>query len=110
MNGPTDPRFDAAVAQLQEWIEAAVALDEGHFPRELLAELQDLLADMKTLVDEGVVTEEQAREAFVSLEMAEIAERFPRVRRLLEQAWGPALTEALEEEASGLGADDEEDF
>jgi|DewCreStandDraft_1066081.scaffolds.fasta_scaffold11154_2 hypothetical protein len=110
MNATPDPRFDAAVAQLQEWIEAAVALDEGHFPRELLAELQDLLAEMKALVDDGVVSEEQAREAFVSIEMAEIAERFPRVRRLLERAWGPALTEALEEETSGLGPNDEEDF
>jgi hypothetical protein len=34
--------------------------------------------------------------------------RFPRVRRLLESAWGSSLTDQIEEE-SGFDPDDEDD-
>ena len=35
------------------WTEAALALDEGHFPRELLNELEDLVGELKGLLEEA---------------------------------------------------------
>ncbi|HKP76287.1 MAG TPA: hypothetical protein VJT67_12240 [Longimicrobiaceae bacterium] len=104
-----DERFDQLVSQVHDWVESAVALDEGHFPSELLSDLRDLIEELKDfLADEGVGRRDEVLEVFVSPEMAEIMHRFPRVRRLLESAWGSNLTDMIEEE-SGFDPDDDED-
>ena len=104
-----DERFDQLVAQVHDWVESAVALDEGHFPSELLSDLRDLIEELKEyLEEEGAGRREEVLEVFVSPEMAEIMHRFPRVRRLLESAWGSGLTDQIEEE-SGFDPDDDED-
>lgn len=104
-----DERFDLLVGQVHDWVESAVALDEGHFPSELLSDLRDLIEELKDfLADEGAGRRDEVLEVFVSPEMAEIMHRFPRVRRLLESAWGSSLTDMIEEE-SGFDPDDEED-
>jgi hypothetical protein len=104
-----DEKFDALVSQVHDWVESAVALDEGHFPSELLSDLRDLIEELKEyLEDEGAGRREEVLEVFVSPEMAEIMHRFPRVRRLLESAWGSGLTDQIEEE-SGFDPDDEDD-
>ena len=104
-----DERFDQLVSQVHDWVESAVALDEGHFPSELLSDLRDLIEELKDYLDEeGAGRREEVLEVFVSPEMAEIMHRFPRVRRLLESAWDSGLTEQIEEE-SGFDPDDDED-
>jgi hypothetical protein len=108
----TDSQFDGLVAQVYEWVESAVALDEGHFPNELLSELDDLIGELKAYLEdeESKHDKREVMELFVSPEMAEIVNRFPRVRRMLERAWGSQLTELLEEEASGFtGLDDDDE-
>ena len=35
-------RFDELAVQVHDWTESAVALDEGHFPNEMLNELVNL--------------------------------------------------------------------
>jgi hypothetical protein len=107
-----DQQLDALTAQLHEWTESALALDEGHFPRELLNELEDLISELKTLMDENPneVDRRGVTEQFVNPEMAEVVERFPRVRRVLERALGSEFMEQLQEEGEGFGPldDDEE--
>ena len=104
-----DERFDQLVSQVHDWVESAVALDEGHFPSELLSDLRDLIEELEEyLEEEGAGRREEVLEVFVSPEMAEIMHRFPRVRRLLESAWGSGLTDQIEEE-SGFNPDDEDD-
>jgi hypothetical protein len=104
-----DERFDLLVSQVHDWVESAVALDEGHFPSELLSDLRDLIEELKEyLEDEAPERREEVLEVFVSPEMAEVMHRFPRVRRLLESAWGSGLTEQIEEE-SGFDPDDDDD-
>jgi hypothetical protein len=104
-----DARFDALVSQVHDWTESAVALDEGHFPGELLSDLRDLIEELKEYLEhEGAGRRDEVLEVFVSPEMAEIMHRFPRVRRLLESAWGASLTDQIEEE-SGFDPDDEDD-
>lgn len=115
MKGVTmNERFDALAAQVHEWTESAVALDEGHFPNELLRDLEDLIEELKALVEEEGSSYDRSdvTEIFVSPEMAEIIERFPRVRRMIERAWGSQLTDLIEEEAAGfeaLGEDEDDD-
>lgn len=104
-----DEKFDMLVSQVHDWVESAVALDEGHFPSELLSDLRDLIEELKEyLEDEGAGRRDEVLELFVSPEMAEIMHRFPRVRRLLESAWGSGLTDMIEEE-SGFDPDEDED-
>jgi hypothetical protein len=104
-----DERFDQLVSQVHDWVESAVALDEGHFPSELLSDLRDLIEELKEyLEEEGAGRREEVLEVFVSPEMAEIMHRFPRVRRLLESAWGSGLTDQIEEE-SGFDPDEEDE-
>jgi hypothetical protein len=106
-----DQQLDALAAQLHDWTESALALDEGHFPRELLNELEDVLTELKTFMEESA-TEEDRRgitEQMVNPEMAEVVGRFPRVRRLLERALGSEFMEQLQEEAEGFGPIDEDD-
>src|SRR3954463_9028460 len=103
-----DERFDELVSQVHEWVESAVALDEGHFPTELLSDLRDLIEELKEYLEEEAGRRDEVLELFVSPEMAEIMARFPRVRRLLEAAWGSGLTDMIEEE-SGFDPDEEED-
>ena len=104
-----DERFDQLVSQVHDWVESAVALDEGHFPSELLSDLRDLIEELKEfLADQGPARRQEVLEVFVSPEMAEVMHRFPRVRRLLESAWGSQLTDMIEEE-TGYDPDDEED-
>ena len=105
-----DERFDDLVSQVHDWVESAVALDEGHFPSELLSDLRDLIEELKDyLGDEGPARREEVLELFVSPEMAEVMHRFPRVRRLLESAWGSQLTEMIEEESIGYVSEDDDD-
>lgn len=109
-----DQRFDELVSQVHDWTESAVALDEGHFPSELLSDLEDLIGELKAVLDEegDAVSKREVTELFVTPEMAEVIDRFPRVRRVLERAWGAQLTDLIEEEAGGfspLDNDDEDD-
>ncbi len=110
-NARFEQRFDHLAAQVHEWTESAVALDEGHFPNELLRELEDLIEELKSFLEEENVPYERRdiTELFITPEMGEVIERFPRVRRVLERAWGSQLTELIQEEASGFGGFDEED-
>jgi hypothetical protein len=41
--------------------------------------------------------------------MAEVTDRFPKVRRLLESAWGSQLMELLAEESAGYEHGDDDD-
>ena len=106
-----DARFDALVSQVHDWTESAVALDEGHFPSELLSDLRDLIEELKAFLEEE--SESYKRndviEMFVTPEMAEVTDRFPKVRRLLEGAWGSQLMELLEEESAGYEHGDDDD-
>ena len=106
-----DERFDELVSQVHDWVESAVALDEGHFPSELLSDLRDLIEELKEYLDEEPGRRDEVLELFVSPEMAEVMARFPRVRRLLEGAWGSQLTDMIEEESGFVpeGDDDDDD-
>lgn len=107
-----DQRFDALAVQVHEWTESAVALDEGHFPSELLSDLEDLIEELKAFLDEDGSSYERkdVMELFVTPEMAEVVQRFPRVRRQLERAWGSQLMDLIEEEGEGFaGLDDDEE-
>ncbi len=106
-----DQQLDALAAQLHEWTEAALALDEGHFPRELLSELEDLLTELKAVMDDQVSDEDRRgiTEQLVNPEMAEVVERFPRVRRLLERALGAEFMDQLQEEVEGFGTLEDDD-
>ncbi|CAN5670602.1 hypothetical protein BH23GEM3_BH23GEM3_24780 [soil metagenome] len=108
----TDQQFDTLAAQVYDWTESAVALDEGHFPNELLSELEDLITDLKAYLEDDETRRDRREviELFVSPEMAEVVDRFARVRRMLERAWGSQLMDLLEEESSGMEPlDDDED-
>lgn len=107
-----DQQLDALTAQLHDWTESALALDEGHFPRELLNELEDIISELKALIEEfpSEIDRRGVTEQFVNPEMAEVVERFPKVRRLLERALGSEFMEQLQEEGEGFGPlDDDED-
>ncbi len=111
-NSRVEERFDSLVSEVHDWVESAVALDEGHFPTELVSDFRDLLDELKAFLDDeesAAYKRSEVLEIFVTPEMAEVMRRFPRVRRLLESAWGAGLTERIEEEASGFESDDEED-
>jgi hypothetical protein len=106
-----DQQLDVLTAQLHEWTESALALDEGHFPRELLNELEDLLSELKALIEEDPAEDDRrgVTDQFVNPEMAEVVERFPRVRRVLESALGSEFLEALQEEGQGFTSPDDDD-
>jgi hypothetical protein len=110
-NRDLDERFDALAVQVHDWTESAVALDEGHFPSEMLSDLDDLIEDLKAFLDEAEESfdRKDVTELFVNPEMAEVIQRFPKVRRYIERAWGAQLTELIEEEGAGFGELDEED-
>ena len=112
MNDPRmDQKFDALAVQVHEWTESALALDEGHFPTELLSDLRDLTEELKAFLDEAEAAYDRkdVTELFVTPEMAEIITRFPKVRRLLESAWGSALMELIEEEGEGFATLDDDE-
>jgi hypothetical protein len=104
-------QLDALTAQLHEWTESALSLDEGHFPRELLNELEDIISELKSLIDEDPAEFDRASftQEFVNPEMAEVVERFPKVRRVLERALGSEFVEQLAEESEGFGSLDDDD-
>jgi hypothetical protein len=106
-----DEQFDALAAQFHEWTESALALDAGHFPREMLNELADITAELKVLMEEAPSEEDRKEmtEPFINPELAEVVERFPRVRRLLESELGSDFVELLQEEAEGFSGSDEDD-
>ncbi len=105
-----EERFDNLASQVHDWTESAVALDEGHFPNELLSDLRDLIEDLKSFLDEEKEYKRaEVLEMFVTPEMAEVMHRFPRVRRMLESAWGSQLTDLIEEEAASFDHGDDED-
>jgi hypothetical protein len=107
-----DQKFDDLVSQVHDWVESAVALDEGHFPSELLSDLRDLIEELKAFMDDedaAGYSRAEVLEVFVTPEMGEVMGRFPRVRRLLESAWGSALTEQIEEESMGFESPEEDD-
>lgn len=108
-----EQRFDGLAVQVHDWTESALALDEGHFPSELLSDLEDLLDELKGFLEDAESNYERAdvTELFVTPEMADVIERFPRVRRYLERAWGAQLMDLIDEEGAGFGEleDDEED-
>lgn len=107
-----DERFDTLAAQVHEWVESAVALDEGHFPNELLSDLRDLMDELKGFLEDDEdnnYSRKDITELFVTPEMAEVVQRFPRVRRIVESTWGAALMDQIEEEGSGLEFDDEDE-
>lgn len=104
-------RFDTLAVQVHDWTDSAVALDEGHFPNELLNELSDLIDELKAFLEEAGSSYKRAdvTELFVTPEMAEVIQRFPRVRKALERAWGAQLTDLIQEEGEGFGGLDEEE-
>jgi hypothetical protein len=106
-----DQRFDTLAVQVHEWTDSAVALDEGHFPNELLNELSDLIDELKAFLEEAgpAYGRQDITELFVTPEMAEVIQRFSRVRKQLERAWGAQLTDLIQEEGEGFGSLDEED-
>ena len=106
-----DQRFDSLAVQVHDWTESAVALDEGHFPSELVSDLRDLIEELKAFLDdaESSYDRKDLTELFVTPEMAEVIHRFPKVRRLLESAWGSSLTDLIEEEGAGFGTPDDDD-
>jgi hypothetical protein len=105
-----EQRYDDLVSQVHDWTESAVALDEGHFPNELLRELEDLVSELKDfLEDESDYDRGEVVELFATPEISEVMDRFPKVRRLLERAWGPQLTDLLEEESDFGPSDDDDD-
>lgn len=114
-NSRVDQRFDELVSQVHDWVESAVALDEGHFPSELLSDLRDLIEELKAFLEDDESSDynrNDVLEIFITPEMGEVMHRFPKVRRLLESAWGSQLTELIEEESSGFdpeGDDDDDD-
>jgi hypothetical protein len=112
-NSRVEERFDSLVSQVHDWVESAVALDEGHFPSEMLSDLRDLIEELKSFLEDEESTTDYKRgdvlEIFVTPEMAEVMHRFPKVRRLLESAWGSTLTDQIEEEAMGFESDSDDD-
>lgn len=110
-----EERFDSLAAQINDWVDSAVALDEGHFPNELLSDLQDLTEDLKTFLEEEGTDYDrrEVTEIFITPEMGEVVDRFPRVRRLIESAWGSRLideiAEANENDFGTLDEDEDED-
>lgn len=104
-----EQRFDNLASQLHDWTESALSLDEGHFPSELLSDLEDVVSEFKEfLEDEEGYERTEVVELFATPEMGEVMERFPRVRRLLDRAWGPQLAELLEEDANDFGTLDDD--
>ena len=105
-----DARFDELASQAHDWVDSAVALDEGHFPTELLSDLRDIIAELKDYIEENDINRRQVLELFATPEMAEVMQRFPRVRRMLEGAWGSQFIDMLEEEgAYGYESEEEDD-
>jgi hypothetical protein len=107
-----DQKFDELVSQVHDWVESAVALDEGHFPSELLSDLRDLIEELKAFLDDdetSAYSRSDVLETFVTPEMGEVMSRFPKVRRLLESAWGSQLTDQIEEESLGFESPEEDD-
>lgn len=105
-----EERFDALAAQVYEWVESAVALDEGHFPNELLNDLRDLVDELKTFLDEEEgYKRADVTELFVTPEMADVIDRFPKVRKTIESAWGTQLVDLIAEESSGFEPLDDDD-
>jgi hypothetical protein len=104
-------RFDALAVQVHEWTESSLALDEGHFPSELLSDLEDLIEELKAFLEdaEDSYDRKDVTELFVTPEMADIIQRVPRVRRNLERAWGSALTDLIDEEGEGFVSPDEDE-
>jgi hypothetical protein len=112
MNDPRlDQRFDSLAVEVHDWTESALALDEGHFPNELLSDLDDLIEELKAFLDEAESSYDRkdVTELWVTPEMAEVIQRFPRVRRHLERAWGSQLIGLIDEEGEGFaGFEDDE--
>jgi hypothetical protein len=110
-NPQMDQRFDTLAVQVHEWTESALALDEGHFPSELLSDLDDLNDELKAFLEEeeSGYGKNDVTELFISPEMAEIVHRFPRVRRHLERAWGSQMMELIDEEGEGFASDEEDE-
>ena len=104
-------RFDDLAAQVHDWVDSAVALDEGHFPQEMLSELRDLITELQEFLEEEGqrYTRRDVTELFITPEMGDVITRFPRVRRLLENAWGSQLTDLIEEESAGFESFEEDD-
>lgn len=107
-----DQKFDDLVSQVHDWTESAVALDEGHFPSEMVSDLRDLIEELKAFLDDedtSGYSRKDVLEIFVTPEMGEVMGRFSKVRRLLESAWGSALTDQIEEEAMGYDSPEDDD-
>jgi hypothetical protein len=107
-----EQKFDDLMSQVHDWVESAVALDEGHFPSELLSDLRDLIEELKNFIDDeesAAYSRAEVLEVFVTPEMGEVMGRFPKVRRLLESAWGSTLTDQIEEESMGFESPEEDD-
>lgn len=104
-------RFDELAVQVHDWTESAVALDEGHFPNEMLNELSDLIDELKEFLEESGSSygRKEVTELFVTPEMAEVIHRFSRVRKQLERAWGAQLTDLIEEEGEGFSSIEDDD-
>jgi hypothetical protein len=110
-NPQMDQRFDVLAVQVHEWTESALALDEGHFPSELVSDLDDLNEELKAFLEEedSGYDRKDVAELFISPEMAEILHRFPRVRRHVERAWGSQLVDQIDEEGEGFVSDEEDE-
>lgn len=109
-----EERFDDLAAQIHDWTESAVALDAGHFPQEMVSELEDLVQAIREFL-EGDGSDDFKRRDFAELlitpEMSEVLQRFPKLRRVLDRNWGGAMSERILEEEFGYvnESDDEEE-
>ena len=89
--------------QLHEWTDAALALDDGHFPQELLHELEDLISEFRAAFEDNPdVDRGTYEEMLLTPEMAEVVGRFDRLSRMLEKVLGSDFIERLEEEREGF--------
>lgn len=107
-----EERFDDLAAQLHDWTESAVALDAGHFPAEMVSELEDLMQAVRDFL-EGDGSDEYKRRDFAELlvtpEMSEVLQRFPKLRRVLDRNWGGPLSEKILEEEFGYVSENDEE-
>lgn len=110
----TDERYDVLASEIHDWVESALSLGPGHFPGELLHDLTDLTDATTDLAEErGEDARDLAVELFSTPEMAEVSQRFSRVRAVLTEAWGRGAVEQIEEagrsEFDEFGSEDDDE-
>jgi hypothetical protein len=107
-----EERFDDLAAQIHDWTESVVALDAGHFPAEMVSELEDLLQAVREFLEEegsDAFGRRDFAELLTTPEMSEVLQRFPKLRRVLDRNWGGSLSERIMEEEFGYVSESEDE-